>query len=239
MLHVAATLDDSSREEAEALMRAGVETLRPHFAAGREGQRLAAALRNLAILLVESGRLDEAVVMQREALEVTRKACGEAHPDVAESQITLAMMLEMQSDPAGAVELLRAAVPTLRKLSPSSDEHLGTALLRLGTLLGGYSKFDEAETVLTEAVEVNRRVHGALGEKTVDSISVLGAVLTMLGRRAEATALIEELAATAREVGPAGAEVLSRCQEALDKLAFVAGDSEADASSGAGDSAGR
>ena len=219
MLHVAATLGDTSVEEAEALMRAGVEALRPHFAAGREGQRLAAALRNLAILLVESGRLDEAVTTQREALEVTLKACGAEHPDAAESQVTLAMMLEMQSDPAGAVELLRAAVPILRRLSPGSDEKLCLALLRLGTLLGGYSKFDEAETVLRESVEVSRRVQGPLGEKTVDSISVLGAVLTAQGRQAEATALIEELAATAREAGPAGEAVLTRCQEALATLA--------------------
>ncbi|HZL98813.1 MAG TPA: tetratricopeptide repeat protein, partial [Planctomycetota bacterium] len=219
MLSLAAVLDAPPRDEAEALMRAGIAALRPHVAAGREGQRLASALRNLAVLLSQTGRREEAVAALREALEVGLAACGEEHPDVAATRALLGLLLESQGDEAGAVEQLSAAVPALRRMSPASDAQLGVALVHLGTLLAGFDRMDEAEGVLREALETNRRVGGPLGEGTVQSVSVLSAVLVAVGRKAEAKTMLEELAAEARQAGPAGAMVAFRCQQVLDQLA--------------------
>ena len=212
-------LDDPPWDEAEALLRTGIDALRPLVAAGREGQRLAAALRNFSILLLHRDRTSEALAAQREALEVALAACGEEHPDVAASRTVLAMLLESQGDYAEATALVQAALPTLRRLSPGTDDQLGKALVRLGTLLAGQGQMAEAEPVLRESLEVNRRVHGALGASSVESVSVLSAVLVELGRRPEAAAMLEELAASARAAGPSGGMVAFRCQQAIDKLA--------------------
>ena len=215
-LHYATVID--APEESEALFKAGIEGLRPHVAAGREGQRLAAALRNYAILLVQQGRTEEAITTQREALDVSLRSCGEEHPDVATSRMLLAMLLQMNDEPADAMALLAEAVPAMRRASPSLDERLLSALLQLGTLQAGFNRFDEAEPVIREALDLGRRLEGPLGEHTVQAVSVLSAIFAADNRPAEAIALLEELLATAKAAGPDGASVAALCEGALAKL---------------------
>jgi tetratricopeptide (TPR) repeat protein len=212
-------LDDPPRDEAEALMRSGIEALRPRVAAGREGQRLAAALRNLALLVWHTDRLPEAVELERESLELTLQWCGEAHPDATTSRTLLAMMLETKGDYAEATGLVRAVIATLRQQSPESDGQLAKALVRLGTLQAGQGQMAEAESTLQEALDLSRRLGGPLDPTAIDAAGVLAAVLVELGRRPEARAMLEDLSARALEAGPAGAKVAFRCKQALDKLA--------------------
>ena len=212
-------LDDPPRDEAEALMRSGIEALRPHVAAGREGQRLAAALRNLALLVWLTHRLPEAIELERESLELTLQWCGQDHPDVTTSRTLLAMMLESQGDYAEATELVRTVIATLRPKSPASDAQLAKALVRLGTLQAGQGQMAEAETTLREAFDLSRRIGGPLDPTVIEAAGVLSAVLVEVGRRPEAKAMLEEVSARALEAGPAGASVAFQCQQALDKLA--------------------
>ncbi|HVQ25976.1 MAG TPA: serine/threonine-protein kinase [Planctomycetota bacterium] len=213
------SLDDPLRDEAEALMRSGIEALRPRVAAGREGQRLAAALRNLALLVWHTDRLPEAIELERESLELTLQWCGEAHPDATTSRTLLAMMLETKGDYAEATGLVRTVIATLRQQSPASDGQLAKALVRLGTLQAGQGQMAEAESTLQEALDLSRRLGGPLDPTAIDAAGVLAAVLVELGRRPEARAMLEDLSARALEAGPAGAKVAFRCKQALDQLA--------------------
>ena len=70
---------------------------------------------NLAVLLDETERKDEAEPLFREVLEVRRKVLGVEHPDTIESMSNLALLLEEQAAAAHASGSHQDAARMLRE----------------------------------------------------------------------------------------------------------------------------
>lgn len=191
-LNLAAALDygePPQAQEAESLLREGIDTLRTQAVAGQERLRLAAALGNLAILFVQTGRRGEAIVTQQESLDVALAACGEQHPEVAAARVTLGRLVEPE-DPQRAETLYRQALPTLRSLPPGRNADLSLVLDRLGELELHSGRLEDALTNSREALALRLAERHPTSFLTAGRVAV---VLDQLGRPEEGQAVLIEL----------------------------------------------
>jgi serine/threonine-protein kinase len=92
-------------------------------------------LRDLAYVLQEDGRTQEAAALLERTLAVRRKVLGDQHRLVAESWQDVGGARLMLHDVSGALEALGNAVETCRVTVPADGSQLASALFRLGDVL--------------------------------------------------------------------------------------------------------
>jgi tetratricopeptide (TPR) repeat protein len=108
---------------------------------------------NLGSVLVDLGRLDEAEPMLRRALaDVRRQFPGS--PYAAFPAYHLGRLLLARGEPAEAEPLLEEAVRLHRKTLAPGEPLLAQAESALGEALGDLGRTDEAERLLTHALDV-------------------------------------------------------------------------------------
>jgi len=90
------------------------------------------------------------------------------------------------------------AVSIHRKVLRATDYRLAIALFNLGQAANNLGKFEEAEKLLREAVEINDNLHnGAKGSDQIEALLGLGQTLRSLGRPSEAIVVFDR----AKEIG--------------------------------------
>jgi tetratricopeptide (TPR) repeat protein len=176
---------------------------------------LARALNNLGIHWRNAGRLNEAMALFREAVEVNRRlARGNAAAHDPELAITLNslgnLLLEMgQHDQA--LLIVKEAVEVNRRLAaanPDAHEHnLAMALNTLGSSLQLLAKGRDALPPTEEAVEICRRLTAANPEAHEPTLAL---ALDNLGTRLAMAATLE-----GRDQAEAAALALSSTEEAV------------------------
>ena len=97
------------------------------------------ALANLALVLEDENKLQEAESLQREALVIRRKALGNEHPLVSQSLHDLGLVLTKLGNLSAAEAMLRECLAVTRK-SPTNDYFVDTA-----TVLADLAKVLTAE----------------------------------------------------------------------------------------------
>ncbi len=100
---------------------------------GNEHPILAISLNNLAAVLQQERKLDEAEALQREALAIYRKRWGSEHPNIVASLINLAGILEQQNKQSEAEATHREAVAMQKKVGQRASDVAAT-LKRLAEL---------------------------------------------------------------------------------------------------------
>jgi tetratricopeptide (TPR) repeat protein len=156
-------------------------------------ERATSALQNqLGRLLQAQGKLDEAGVLLREALEAKRATLGDRHPSTLSSRGNLGGLLADQGKLDEAGVLLREALEASR--ATLGDRHPSTlvSMNNLGMLLQDQGKLDEAGVLLREALEAFRATLGDRHPSTLGSINNLGRLLHDQGRLGEAETLLLE-----------------------------------------------
>ena len=153
--------------EAEAMM---IETVEMQKQIGEERPDMATCLGNLAKLLRRRGKLAEAEAPARAAVALWRKLLGDENASLAGALHTLGLLLQARSDLDAAAASFRDEVAVRRKLAgrtpapadagPSPAVALADSLSHLGTVLRQRRRYDEAETVHGEALELRRRLFG-------------------------------------------------------------------------------
>jgi tetratricopeptide (TPR) repeat protein len=131
----------------------------------REGQiRTAQAARMLnqaGFYLYARGQYPEAEPLYRQALEVTRVALGETHPDFATSLNGLAALYRAQGNYRAAEPLDRQALEIRRVALGETHPSFATSLNNLAALYHDQGNYGAAEPLLRQALEILRT---ALGE---------------------------------------------------------------------------
>ena len=142
------------------------------------------------------GRLDEAIELSRESLEVSRRVFGSSHPTVARSMSSLGIWMLQDSDPDSAESLFREALTLQSDLLGSEHSEVGSSMSLLANLLIETERFQEAHTVAAEAHRIQLQSLGADHWRTAAAASAEGAALSGLGRHAEAEELLLQSFAT-------------------------------------------
>ncbi|KAK3245136.1 hypothetical protein CYMTET_45279 [Cymbomonas tetramitiformis] len=149
---------------------------------------------NLANLLIAQGKLDEAALLRREALEGMRVKLSADHLQTLDALINIAALsLETQGKNHGEAEPLFREVLEGRRAKLGAD-HPDTldAMYNLAVLLTRLGKLSEAEPLYREALEGRRAKLGADHPATLDVMINLAKLLQTQGKLSEAEPLFRE-----------------------------------------------
>ncbi|KAN0083436.1 hypothetical protein V8E54_002524 [Elaphomyces granulatus] len=150
------------------------------------------AINNVAVSLQSQGKLDEAVAMEREALEKMR-VIGAEHPETIRAASNLAKMILDQGKLDEAVTMMREVVEKRKRVL--GEEHSDTiaATSSLATALYDQGKLDEAVTMEKEVVEKRKRILGEEHPDTIAATSSLAMTLYDQGKLDEAVRMQKEV----------------------------------------------
>lgn len=175
-------------ERADSLLRAAHEIRLGADPA--DGAETGAALGGL---LVDQGEYAEAEAQLREALRLFGEQGEGATLPAALAAVSLGSALEGQGEFDQAIEVLEGALATVEELAPGSPEHSG-ALAALSTTRFYNGDLDAADAAATEALEIDRRLHGESHPTIGHGLINLGASEAQRGRYVEAEVLFRQAA---------------------------------------------
>jgi tetratricopeptide (TPR) repeat protein/CHAT domain-containing protein len=121
---------------------------------------LADALDSLVVCRVQQGRHAEALSLAQEMSAIRLAALGPEHPDITESQLVLATVLQQMGRYQEAEPLYRQALATRTRLLGASHPAVADVLNNLGVMYHESGRYDEAESLLRKAMKVVRRYYG-------------------------------------------------------------------------------
>ncbi|XRB16584.1 EF-hand domain-containing protein [Pseudoscourfieldia marina] len=166
-------------------------------------------LMDVAELLRQQGKYDDAEPLHREALDGRRRELGDAHPDTLMSINNLALLLDDQGKYADAESLYREALDGSRRDLGDADPRTLVFISNLATLLTQQGKYDDAEPLHREALDGRRRELGYAHPDTLMSINNLAALLDDQGKYADAESLYRKaLDGSRRDLGDADPRTL-------------------------------
>ena len=233
---VTATVCASLREWLAAEGRAALARM------PREEWPTSALQNQLGGLLLAQGKLDEAGVLLREAIEAKRATLGDRHPSTLASMNNLGRLLQAQGKLDEAGVLLREALEAFR--ATLGDRHPNTlgSINNLGRLLHDQGRLGEAETLLLEAhdgcaatlaegqrtrlrsqawLADVRRAQGRIeSARALVDARVLSTARVALGPTVDTTLMLEAVHARLECVAGGG---LSPLQAALERMRTVLG----------------
>ncbi len=134
----------------------------------------------------ELGLLDEALALQRRALETRKKLLGDDHPDTLASVDALGRLFSMRGSPSEAKPYLTDALERRRRVLGEDHPDTLVSLDRMGWFLQTIGKLADAETCLRDVVARRRRVLGDSNVDTLDALDNLGVVLQTESKLTEA-----------------------------------------------------
>ena len=141
---------------------------------------------NLATVLGDLGRLEEAETENRAVLEIWRRMLGEEHPNTLASRSNLATVLGALGRLEEAETENRAVLEIRRRMLGEEHPNTLTSRSNLATVLGDLGRLEEAETEHRAVLEIRRRMLGEEHPNTLTSRNNLATVLGDLGRLEEA-----------------------------------------------------
>jgi serine/threonine-protein kinase len=192
-------------EEAERLYR---ESLAGQRARGARDSVFATTLGNFAGLLEVRGARDEALALQREALDLQVAAYGADHPDAAFPRKEVGLLLFARGEREAGLREVRAALETQRR-GLGDHPRVVQTLVQLAELEASAGEPERAAASLREALAMGVRTVGERHFLTNRARAALGLLLLDGGRAAEAV----ELLVVAHEVARAG--MADRLHEAI------------------------
>ena len=148
---------------AESLLRQAADISRKTL--GDNHHALAAQLNNLSRALSEQGKHDEAGPPQEEALNIVRSAYGAEHPTVGQYLANLARVHLARRDFVTSERMAREALAIRRRTLPEDDWRVASSKSILGAALTELRRYEEAETLLTEAARVLKDIPGPQGRE--------------------------------------------------------------------------
>ncbi len=161
---------------------------------------------------------DQADRLLSRALALRQSGLGPAHPDIAESLQSLAVLRLSQGRYDEGEGLFRRALDMRRALLGEAHPHVAESLAGLASLLQERGRFDESEALHRQALALRRRLLGDDHAEVGHSMNALGLALWSRGNYDEAERLHRQALALRRRLfGSVHADVAT----SLNNLALV------------------
>ncbi|MCX6841728.1 MAG: tetratricopeptide repeat protein [candidate division WOR-3 bacterium] len=201
LVWLARTLRNRGRhDEAEVLCRRALGVMEQP---GRAAALQLDAVNNLASVLIEEEKYNEAEEFARRALTISEKELGPDHSDTSDSLNTLAVLFMMQRRYAESESLLRRALANLEKNLGTNHPLVMITMDNLGMVLHHLCRYTEAESLHRRALRISEETLGPGHPDTALVMNQLGTVLREQGRYAEAEPLLRRaLAVFQKKAGP-------------------------------------
>jgi tetratricopeptide (TPR) repeat protein len=201
--HAAALQHSRAGRHAEAV---GIlELLLPQARAldGDDGLRAAVLSEDLAVVLRELGRYDEARRYLDECLALRLRRLGETHPAVATAALALAATHLELGNLHAARQQGERAVRIRRATCGAGDPELATALNVLGVILNRSGQYRQAIECLEEALAVRRKADGPRSRLVAVVLNNLALAYREQGQLARAMEMLQQVADIDRDTLPA------------------------------------
>ncbi|KAL0929379.1 uncharacterized protein CTRU02_215545 [Colletotrichum truncatum] len=170
MNNLALVLESQGKyEEAEQMNRQALKLYKKVL--GPENPSTLTSMNNLAGVLESQGKYEEAEQMHRQELELSQKVLGPENPSTLSSMNNLALVLESQG-----------------MLGPENTDTL-TSMNNLALVLESQGKYEEAEQMHRQTLEMRQKVLGLENPDTLISKNNLALVLESQGKYEEADQL--------------------------------------------------
>lgn len=194
--------------QAEACWR---EVLERRRASGVAPDEPGSARANLAMLLQDQGKLDEARPLLEEDLAEARHRSGDDHPDTLAALLNCASLLIELGELDAAERLQRECLARSQRVFGPNHRKTLRAMGALAAILRTADRADEAESLLRAALAAQRRMPGAGHPDTIESLVNLSELLCEAGQAAEAELLSAEALGHARRLSPGGDPLVVDC----------------------------
>jgi tetratricopeptide (TPR) repeat protein len=152
-----------------------------------------------ALLLIRTGyyyqsqgRYGEAEPLFQDALAMSKRLLGEAHPSVATSLNNLAMLYFNQGRYGEAEPLLQDALAMRQRLLGDEHPSVATSLNNLAGLYDNQGRYGEAEPLLQDALAMRQRLLGDEHPDVASSLNNLALLYDNQGRYGEAEPLFQD-----------------------------------------------
>jgi tetratricopeptide (TPR) repeat protein/tRNA A-37 threonylcarbamoyl transferase component Bud32 len=159
-----------------------------------------ASLDDMAILLRDEGRYDEALPIAEQALAARTRVLGEDHRDTLASANTLALVYTSLGRLEEAEKLYRDTLTAQRRVLGVEHPHTMSTMNNLGVLYDNQHRYAAAQEQLAATLDLRRRVLGSDAKPTLATMSNLAKAYAHAFRYADAGELFEEVLATQRRV---------------------------------------
>lgn len=161
LLQVFGSVDPESQasrgKSVEQLLIEGVARARDEF--GDQPLLAAQLMTDMGDVLARRGKLEDALGAFTDALEMRRNALGPEHPDTLITQRELGDVLYRLDQGPEALALLTDHLQTVERVFGTESDEMVRALLALGPVESVYGDIQEAESELTRAIDIHRRLH--------------------------------------------------------------------------------
>jgi tetratricopeptide (TPR) repeat protein len=181
-------LDQGKLSDAAALLRQSLAVHRKVF--GENHAAVARILNNLAVVTEQMGDLAGAESLLRQSLAIRRKVLDKNHTDISRALNKLGNVLRERGKYPEAAALLRESLPIVQAAYGNEHPLVAECLANLAHVYFAQGQAAAAEPLAGRAVEIRRRVLREGNWQTGSAESLLGAILTALGRYAEAEPLL-------------------------------------------------
>ncbi len=170
---------------------------------GAESSAFASSLERLALLLRNSGELDEARPLYEQALDLRERILGPEHPDTATTLNSLARLLKTQGEYDAAQAHYERALAIREKVLGPKHLRTSSSLNNLAALLRARGEYDAARPLYERALAIREEVLGAEHKSTVQSMRNLAGMFVEADDYDAAVPLCERiLAVEERTLGP-------------------------------------
>ncbi len=186
--------------DAEALYR---RSLAIEESLGREHPNVATRLNNLARLLKDTNRVEEAEPMMRRALAIDEKSYGPEHPEIVIDLNNLALLLKDTNRVEEAEPLMRRALAIDEKSYGPEHPEIVIDLNNLALLLKDTNRVEEAEPMMRRALAIDEKSYGPEHPDVARDLNNLALLLKDTNRLEEAEPLMRRtLAISEKSYGP-------------------------------------
>ncbi|KAK0728575.1 hypothetical protein B0T26DRAFT_869597 [Lasiosphaeria miniovina] len=135
------------------------------------------AMSNLAIVIDNQGKYEEAEQIYRQALQLTEKVLGKEHPSTLNSMNNFANMLDRQGKYEEAKQMDRQALQLREKVLGKEHPSTLDSMNNLAIVLDRQGKYEEAEQMHRQALQLKEKVLGKEHPSTLTSKNNLAACL--------------------------------------------------------------
>lgn len=159
---------------------------------GRGKEDEVVGLLSLGNAVFGQARIAEAETIGRKALARAGDVFGEKHVITAGAQNSLALVLDAQTKHGEAEPLHRASIAGMEAGLGANAANLPTLYNGLGANLIEQARYQEAETVLSDALRLAQKINGADHPVTSLNLGSLGRIKEILGKFGEAEKLYQK-----------------------------------------------
>jgi eukaryotic-like serine/threonine-protein kinase len=174
---------------------------------------------NYGLLRQSRGEFEEALHLQRQALDMRLALFGDNHPEVATSYNNLGALCMAAGNLPAAEDYYRHALEMRQRLLEPGHWRLANTQVNLARVLAERRQLDEADSLASAALVSSRETFGDVHSQVGRALFCLGIIREAQGRPAEAEELLRSSVTTQRAAHPAGhpeiAHVLSGLGELL------------------------